>query len=112
MGRRNLSPDQFAMVADGVRETRSAIAKKVSETNLLQGQKKPTECAETPHSGAVNKAQKKVKPTPNRTATAVAKEYKLPERKVRLAQEVTKADPELAERAPNPPFYRPITKKT
>jgi N6-adenosine-specific RNA methylase IME4 len=82
LGRRNLTDDQRSIIANEVREWRSGIARKVSEENLRKGTKTP-ESVKSAHSG--------------RTSSAVAKGAKLSERKLRIAQEIKKAEPKLSE---------------
>jgi len=82
LGRRNLTDDQRAYIANEIRDIRSKIAKRISEENLLKGTKKP-ESAKSAQSG--------------RTSTLIANESKLPERKIRLAQEIKKIDPIVSE---------------
>jgi hypothetical protein len=77
LGRRNLSDDQKAMVAEGARERRAdllrreqlARARDVKAGRSVEANASPTEQKE-------------------RTRTAVARENKIPERKLRAAAEV------------------------
>jgi hypothetical protein len=82
LGRRNLTDDQRAVVANDLREARSAI---VQAEHLA----KAREIKENP---ILAKSAQIEKPVHN-TRTAVAKESKLPERKIRLAQEIKKVSP-------------------
>lgn len=86
LGRRNLTDDQRAVVANDVRESRSAIA--------------AVEHAKTARAaqlGSVAKTAPGPKQKKERVRTAVAKEAGLPERKIRLAQEIKKASPAVHE---------------
>jgi hypothetical protein len=73
-------------ITNEVREMRSAIARaeRASEAGATGGRNHPKVSL-----GA--KSASKLKPPKERTRTAVAKEAGLPERKVRLAQEIKKA---------------------
>ena len=88
VGRRNLTDDQRAMIWDSIREHRSAIAKteqrKAAAQQLRNGKKS---------SGEVKLAP----PLKDRTRSAVAKEAKLPESKLRAAQTLKKGSPALAQ---------------
>jgi hypothetical protein len=86
LGRRNLTDDQRSVIANDVREMRSRIA--LSEAGKLGGRGNKKPCGKSAHGFP-----------PNRTSAAIAKAVKLPERKIRLAQEIKKAAPELVESA-------------
>lgn len=81
-GRRNISDDQRAVLANEVREMKSAIAAK-------EGKRKGGKAG-----GRGRPKKKDSCVSIQRTAKSVAKAAKLPERKLRLAQEVKKADPQ------------------
>lgn len=87
LGRRNLTDDQRSVIANEVREWKSAIAvtehakvarAAVEARNPVSAQKKADTKAKSAHVSAP-------------TRTSVAKAAKLPERKIRLAQEIKKA---------------------
>jgi N6-adenosine-specific RNA methylase IME4 len=92
LGRRNLTDDQRAIVANDVRETRSAIARveRAKEARASVQDRNPV------NSDLRAKSAHKSEPQlPSRAA--VAKETNLPERKIRLAQEIKKAAPKVHE---------------
>jgi N6-adenosine-specific RNA methylase IME4 len=88
LGRRNLTDDQRAIVANDVREIRSGIAKK--ERAKLAAK-----------AGGVGRPKdkslqaKSTRKLGRWSRPGVAKETKIPERKIRLAQEIKKAAPEV-----------------
>jgi hypothetical protein len=94
VGRRNLTDDQRAVIWNEIRERRAAIAR----TEQLQQ-------ARDSKAGVLT-VEDETTPTEakQRTRAAVAKEANLPERKLRAAQEIKAADPELSERAANSLF--------
>lgn len=82
LGRRNLTDDQRADIANEVREIRSAIEQKERAAKGGEAKANPASRLNPPTS------------TPKiPTRKAVAIEVKLPERKIRLAQEIKKVDP-------------------
>jgi hypothetical protein len=84
LGRRNLTDDQRSIIANDVRESRSSIARSEQATQAIQARHNPT--------SRLNQPTRKSEPT----RKAVAKEAQLPERKIRLAQEIKKADPAIS----------------
>lgn len=84
LGRRNLTDDQRAIVANDAREIRSEIEKKerASKGGLTKAR--------------VLTADSTVSRNKRTTAAKVSKESKLPERKIRLAQEIKKGDPAVS----------------
>lgn len=83
LGRRNLSDDQRAVVANEVRKALAKIGEGRRQARLKRGAKLPAEAKSAPT---------------ERARRSVAKAAKLPERKLRLAQEVEQAAPELLAR--------------
>jgi hypothetical protein len=79
LGRRNLTDDQRAVVANDMRETLSALAR--------------SEQAKAARAGDVS--AKSTDTSKKDTRAAVAVESKLPERKLRLAQEIKKASSDV-----------------
>jgi hypothetical protein len=88
LGRRNLADDQRSIIANEVREWKSTIAQAEQRKLAAQQPRK----ANKP-SGEVKSAS----PLKERTRASIAKETKLPERKIRQAQEIKKVDPKLSE---------------
>ena len=88
LGRRNLTDDQRADIANEVREIRSDIAQKEA---AIRREAEKASLAKSAKTGVV--PVPKPKPAPVNTRQAVAIEAKLPERKIRLAQEIKKVDP-------------------
>lgn len=86
LGRRNLTDDQRAVVANDVRETRSAIARaeQLEKARLTKA------------SGSVQAKSTHTEKPKIPTRAAVAKEQAIPERKIRLAQEIKKASTEVS----------------
>ena len=96
LGRRNLTDDQRSTVSNDVREIRSEIEKKERAQKAASQPSEKTRLARP--SSSVKSADKLVstkslESTPKDTRKAVAKEAKLPERKIRQAQEIKKASP-------------------
>jgi N6-adenosine-specific RNA methylase IME4 len=96
LGRRSLTDDQRSTVSNDVREIRSEIEKKERAQKAASQPSEKTRLARP--SSSVKSADKltSVKPlesTPKDSRKAVAKEAKLPERKIRQAQEIKKASP-------------------
>lgn len=91
LGRRNLTDDQRSMVSGDVAERRSKIAMQ----ERAEEASKVAALVRSGKSTLLAKSANKVKP-PINTRTAVAKEAGLPERKVRLAVEIKKADVHVA----------------
>lgn len=87
LGRRNLKDDQRSVIANDVREIRSTIEKK----------EKASKAGSAENKGFNFKAEsaKEIKPVKS-TRSEVAKESNLPERKIRLAQEIKKVDPTVS----------------
>ena len=91
LGRRNLTDDQRSTVSNDVREIRSEIEKKERAQKAAEIAHKPI--GNKGLSSSVKSADK-LKPlesTPKDSRKSVAKESKLPERKIRQAQEIKKA---------------------
>jgi len=88
-GRRNLGDDSKAMIWDSIRERRSklAVAEKLERARSIKAGKLSM-------SDNVSEIEK----PRHDTRAEVAREAKLPERKLRAAAEVKKASPELAQR--------------
>ncbi len=84
LGKRNLTDDQRAIVANDVREARSAIVR--SEQAKLARAGKSADVED--ESASTSK---------ERTRAAVAKLFCVPESKIRQAQEIQKASPEVAD---------------
>lgn len=107
VGRRNLSDDQRAVIADSIRERRSKAAMVNAGKQGGRGNKKPSDtlteaftktALQQSCSNDYEDQPAPFTPTPKPktdTRAAVAKEMKIPERKLRTAQEVKKAAPEL-----------------
>jgi N6-adenosine-specific RNA methylase IME4 len=96
LGRRNLTDDQRSVVANDVREFQSEIARKERAVKAREVGGKATPQQEKERLSA--KLTEKRKPSaPKDTRKAVAREAKLPERKIRLAQEIKKAAPEVSQ---------------
>jgi N6-adenosine-specific RNA methylase IME4 len=95
LGRRNLDDDKRAMVAQDLVERRSRIAV-IKQREIARAAKaaERSECAESAHSEEPTGKQKRSKP--NRTRTAVAKERNIPDKKLRHAAEIKKADKNVA----------------
>jgi ParB-like chromosome segregation protein Spo0J len=87
LGGRNLTDDQRSIIANEVREWRSDIATAQATAKARAAKANPSVCAKSTQT----------EKSPKRTSTSVAKEAKLPERKLRLAQEIKKVDPKLSE---------------
>lgn len=85
LGTRNLTDDQRSIIANDVREFRSIINQNEKMAKARDIKEKPILAKTT-----------KIEP-PKNARKEVAKESKLPERKIRLAQEIKKADPKLPE---------------
>ncbi len=83
---RQLADDQRAVLANEVREMRARLSVRDQRKKARRGAIKS------------NGEAKSTSPSKDRTRSAVAKSSKLPERKLRLAQEVKKAAPELVDR--------------
>lgn len=100
LGRRNLTDDQRADIANEVREIRSKIASdegaakaravKADSAKSTESRKERTHCG---HCGQDTTDGKKHLCVKRDTRKAVAKEAKLSERKIRLAQEIKKVSP-------------------
>lgn len=88
LGRRNLTDDQRSTVSNDVREIRSEIEK--TERARKAGSNKPLSSQQDNLEADLSS---KLSQTKQRTRKAVAKEAKLPERKIRQAQEIKKASP-------------------
>jgi N6-adenosine-specific RNA methylase IME4 len=93
LGRRNLTDDQRSTVSNDVREIRSEIEKKERAQKAAEIAHKPI--GNKGLSSSVKSADKlkPLKSTPKDSRKSVAKEAKLPERKIRQAQEIKKASP-------------------
>jgi hypothetical protein len=89
LGRRNLTDDQRADIANEVREIRSVIAQ--TEQRKLAAQQPRN--LENKASGSAKSTEPLKKQD---TRKAIAAEAKLPERKIRLAQEIKKASPAVS----------------
>jgi hypothetical protein len=85
VSRRNLTDDQRAIILNEIRERRSKVVRAVQLANARRVSDKTTE---------TQKPTAKVQPIDTRKA--VAAQAKISERKLRAAQEVKKASPELA----------------
>ncbi len=96
LGRRNLTDDQRAVIADSVRERRSEIAKRERTAHATASRR-------TNVSDGVSDTKVKLHSvTPPRpkadNRAAVAKEMRIPERKLKAVMEIKKAAPELVGR--------------
>ena len=95
LGRRNLTDDQRSMVSNDVREIRSEIEK--TERAAKAGENKPLSIQQDNSSAkSADKLCATKQKTSKDTRKTVAKEAKLPERKLRLAQEIKKIEPSVA----------------
>lgn len=92
LGRRNLTDDQRAVIADSVRERRSDAVKKerAVEAGKVGGNGRPKDS-----SLGDTLTSKLSEPHKERTRVAVSKEARVPERKLRTVMEVKKRNPEL-----------------
>jgi N6-adenosine-specific RNA methylase IME4 len=93
LGRRNLSDDQRAMVAQGAIERRSKLRmaeqrKAAAESRWHKDDKCEQDNVSRSHAAEIKPA----------TRTEVARENNIPERKLRTAAEIKKASPELAQK--------------
>jgi len=88
-GRRNLGDDSKAMIWDSIRERRSKLRMQERAVSANESKYKHPSLSDT--------LTDKDKPRHD-TRAEVAREAKLPERKLRAAAEVKKASPELAQR--------------
>jgi N6-adenosine-specific RNA methylase IME4 len=84
LGRRNLTDDQRAIVADDVREVLARIARA-----------QQLEVARAIKSGSVEAKSTPTDKPKERTRTSVAKQHHLPEKKLRHAQDLKKKAPEV-----------------
>lgn len=95
IGRRNLTDDQRAGIAERVRQRRSALATKerARAAGKTGGRNHPKFSLSDTVSDKLNAQKPK-----HDTRAAVAREAHVPERKVRAVQEVAAAKPELVDR--------------
>jgi N6-adenosine-specific RNA methylase IME4 len=106
IGRRNLSDDQRSVIADSIRERRSeavvnaatATARK-AKTSIVSDNVSESETQLNKDQRAIEAADLLPARKPKTdTRAAVAKEFAIPERKLRTAQEVKKSSPELLQK--------------
>lgn len=94
LGRRNLSDDQRAAIAYSVQRRRSEIAKRERASKGGEAErKKEQHLSDT----VTDKQDKNLRPKTD-TRAAVAREAKVPERKMRAVAEVAKSKPEMVDK--------------
>lgn len=101
VGRRNITDDQRSVILDSIRERRADFSRQEAAKEREKEKAREDKTAspapkalcsrcDTLYSGKGHICKAKAR-------TAVAKEFKIPERKLRTAQEIKKAEPKLSE---------------
>lgn len=94
LGRRNLTDDQRSIIANEVRENKSAIEKKERGSKGRASVRSRNPVNPDLQAKSAHKSENPKKPT----RTTVAVQSKLPERKLRLVQQLKKTAPDLVEK--------------
>ena len=96
LGRRNLTDDQRSVIADSIRERRAAVARR---DRAIKGRAAGGDATPEQEQSRQNRSENTLSPKrlekQERTRAAVAREAKVPERKLRTVMEIREKAPEL-----------------